>query len=408
MNKHSLYKLFYINPNEYKNEYERRFYDENTIHLDINISSHQAFFCQTPELYKKILSIERADKKIQYLCFCLPPKAIEQFAKRCLIDEIILTNNIEGVNSTRKEVSAILKDLSNNNKRKRFYGLVNKYALLMQNNEIPINTCQDIRKIYDDIFYEEIKEFNPENLPDGKIFRKESVSVYSQSDREIHHSILPESAIIDTMKKSLTFLHDANIEFLFRLAVFHYLFGYIHPFYDGNGRTSRFISSYLLSHELNHIIGYRISYTIKENIKEYYDAFKICNHPNNKGDLTPFIEMFLNIVDISVNQLSESLEERVQLLNIYEKSINKFPMAESNKLESLYFLLIQASLFSDIGISTSDLLSVLGISINTLRKKIKSIPNKLIIKKRQGNTNFYMLNREEANNYIIDENIEVN
>lgn len=84
------------------------------------------------------------------------------------------------------------------------------------------------------------------------------------------------------MNKALAILNDKSIECVFRISIFHYLFGYIHPFYDGNGRTSRFISSYLLSKEFESIIGYRMSYSIKENINDYYKAFKVCNDPKNK------------------------------------------------------------------------------------------------------------------------------
>ncbi|WP_318259784.1 Fic family protein [Ruminococcus sp. YRD2003] len=66
--------------------------------------------------------------------------------------------------------------------------------------------------------------------------------------------LAPESKIIDTMNKSLDVFNNNDIDIFMRIAVFHYLFGYIHPFYDGNGRTSRFISSYLLSRQLNPLI----------------------------------------------------------------------------------------------------------------------------------------------------------
>ncbi|WP_298484525.1 Fic family protein [uncultured Ruminococcus sp.] len=400
MKNYSLYKLFHIDQNEYKEEYDKRFNSEKTVKLKIKICGNQAFFCPTDDLYKKIISIERNDKKINQLCTILPQQAINQFAMRCLIDEIILSNNIEGVHSTRKEVSEILMDLSKENKHKRFNGLVKKYALLMSNENIPINTCQDIRKIYDDIFYEEIKESDPKSLPDGDVFRKDGVSVYSSTGKEIHKGMLPEAKIISEMNEAINILLDKNIDFLIRVSIFHYFFGYIHPFYDGNGRTSRFISSYLLSHELNHIIGYRISYTIKEKIKDYYEAFKICNHPNNKADLTPFVEMFLNIIDISTEQLKQALEKRVNLLDHYRNIIDKLPYGDNEKYTDIYYLLIQAALFADSGISTQDLLSMTNLSRNTINSRLEKIPSELLQKKKDGTINYYSLNLTEADKYV--------
>lgn len=173
---------------------------------------------------------------------------------------------------------------------------------MIENESISFERPEGIRKIYDDIFGNEIND-----LPDGKIFRKESVSVHSSAGKEIHRGLYPESKIIEAMSSSLDFLNNNKTDILIRTAVFHYLFGYIHPFYDGSGRTSRFISSYLLSKELTGLIGYRISYTIKGHIKAYYDAFKECNHPDSRGDLTPFLEMFLTVIDISEKQLYEVL-----------------------------------------------------------------------------------------------------
>ncbi len=385
----SLYALFYMDRNLHKSEYEKRFQNPETIHLDFTIDKHPAFFLPTMDFYKKAFSIERADNQINQLCNMLPPLAIHQFALRCLIDEIVLTNNIEGVHSTRKEITEILTDLSENTKARRFYGLVNKYTMLISNDEIPINSCQDIRKIYDDLFLDEIEA---ENKPDGMIFRKDRVSVYSPTGKEIHYGLAPESAIIDAMEKALTILRDEKIELLFRVSVFHYLFGYIHPFYDGNGRTSRFISSYILSKQYNHIISYRIAYTIKENIGKYYEAFKICNHPNNMGDLTLFVDMFLTIVDISMTNLRKSLEGRVQRLEHYRLMISRLPGGSDPKIVPLYDLFIQAALFSDYGISASECCDTAGISKNTFFSRIKHIPDQLMIRRNQGRSVFYSLN----------------
>ena len=61
-----------------------------------------------------------------------------------------------------------------------------------------------------------------------------------------------ESKIIETMNQALTLLNDEDIDVLIRSAIFHFVFGFIHPFYNGNGRMARFISSYKMSDVLNY------------------------------------------------------------------------------------------------------------------------------------------------------------
>ena len=396
MKKMPLKKLFHIDREAYKSEYEKRFNDDDTVHLDIEISGNAAFLCQTKEMFGSIISIERTNTKIVNMCSVLPEKPLIQYRTRCLTDEIVLTNNIEGVHSTRKEINEILSDLSTKDRKKRFVGLVKKYVTLSQNEEIPLRTRRDIRKIYDDIFYDEINATDPSNLPDGTIFRKNNVNVYSPTQKVIHTGVHPESEIISIMDKSLNFLANADCDILIRIAVFHYLFGYIHPFYDGNGRTDRFISSYLLSKELNSLIGYHISYTIKENINKYYNAFDTCNHPLNKGDLTPFAEMFLSLVDISMKQLYDEIKSRLDKLNFYRGVCPILPNADHKDIVTLYYVLIQAALFSEDGISQKELEDFLNASYSSVRNKLSSIPADLLIKNTRERHAYYMLDLDKV------------
>lgn len=102
-------------------------------------------------------------------------------------------------------------------------------------------------------------------------------------------------------------LADEAIPALVRVSVFHFLFAHVHHFYNGNGRTNRLISSYVLSRSFSPIVGYRLSYSVKERIEKYYKGFSICEHPLNKGDITPFVISFSGLVVDAMESMLDSL-----------------------------------------------------------------------------------------------------
>ena len=396
----SLAKLAYSNRDGYEQIYQERFNSQYTQHLDINVGDWPAFFITTPKIFSLMISIHKIDKEIRFLYYKLPKKAISQFSKRCLIDEIVLTNGIEGIHSTRREIDGVLVELGKNNRRKRFYGLVQKYVMLQKREDLPLATCQDIRKIYDDLVLKEVVEDDPKDMPDGRIFRKDSVDVVTSTQKVIHQGLYPEEKIIDAMSKSLNYLRDDSVELLYRVCVFHYLLGYIHPFYNGNGRLSRFISSYMLGKELHPILGYRLSYTIQENIKSYYNAFKVCNQPKNRGDLTPFVEMFLTIIEESTRQLLGALEDREEALDHYFEIIERLPNGTDENYHKLYFVLVQAELFSENGISTIELLEYMEESRATLKKQLQEIEKTGLLKVSQyGHAKHYGIDLDLMDRY---------
>lgn len=398
-----LAKLYYSDSEHYEAIYAARFNDPQTTHFHFLINDHPAFLTAENSVAAKALHIYKTDKQVLRVCSELPGKAIEQFAYKCLVDEIILSNTIEGVHSSRKEINSVISDLeSQNHKNKRFRGLVQKYLMLQNREELSFTSCTDIRRLYDELVRFEIEEDDPHNLPDGKLFRKDSASVVSATQKEIHRGVNPESAIIETMQAALQMLGDDSLEILYRVSVFHYLFGYIHPFYDGNGRTSRFISSYLLSRELEPIIGYRLSYTIKENIKSYYAAFKTCNDPHNRGDLTPFVIMFMDILDESMTQLLGALQKRLEQLQQYRGVICLLKNGKIKKYAETYDLLLQATLFSENGIRTKELLQLLDCSRSTLGNRFAEMEDGLLLRKNFGNTHCYMLDQQLLNTIIME------
>ena len=387
--------LFYKDKNEYNALYNRRISSESTYFLPIKIGNHNAFYCLCPEIHNISLKIMQLDKNIANVRAMLPKEALVQFTKKCLIDEIKLTNDIEGIYSTRKELVSVLNEINKKGKKKRFHGLLNKYSMLISDNEFPLNTSNDIREIYNDLVLKEVTEDCSDNVPDGEIFRKDMAEVTTPTQKVIHHGAYPETKIIQLMEQSLNILNQKEIPILIRISIFHYLFGYIHPFYDGNGRTARFISSYLLSKEFEFLIGFRLSYTIKAHIKDYYDAFKECNSEKNLGDLTPFIIMFLHIILESFENLYDALEKRNNQLSKYSDIFDS-KTEMSDELREFAFILIQAALFSDEGITKKQLGIELGISPSTVDKRLAKLRTmNILLEEKSGRAVKYSINLNE-------------
>lgn len=387
-----LYKVYYNDRDAYDALCESRINSKETVKLDIDVSGNEAFFVPCPQMFYLINDILRTDKKVALIRTALPPEAIDQFRIECLINEIIKTNDIEGVHSTRREIKDVIDSLGTSKRQeKRFEGLVNHYNLLGSQN-IELSKCEDLRRLYDILVLDEVVANDSKNAPDGKFFRKEAAFVRDGLQQLIHTGITPEEKINEYIQKSLNILMDVNIDILIRAAIFHYLIGYIHPFYDGNGRLSRFISSFLLSKDLDPLLGNRLSYTIEENLSQYYKMFKTCNNPINKGDITPFIIMFLEIVLQAEENLLVALQKR-QLL--YEKGIEKIERL-ANSMEwdqwtkTISLKLLIATLFSGNGLSKKELLGKTGIkSTTTLNSKLKILKEVDLIHEKKGGYELY-------------------
>jgi len=386
-----LSKIFYKKPTEYESIYDAKFNSEASIKLPIKIHENVGFIFNTNEITKLLVKIYKTINKINLLRTHLPNIAINSYIIKSLKDEIALTNEIEGVRSTRKEIEDAIDSIKND-KSARFKGLVDKYFKLISNEIIPLNNCEDIRTIYDALVLPEIEK---ENLPDGILFRKEPVQVVSATQKEKHRGIMPESKIIESLDLCLDFLKNDDIDSLIKISAFHYLFGYIHPFYDGNGRTSRFISSYLIKNELDVLLALKLSYTVKNNINKYYKAFDVCNDRKNKGDITFFVVTFLELLSQASNDLYTKIADLNDQLNYYNNIINTLVNEKvlNDKQAKCIFILCQNRLFDDTYMNMNTLTELLEKSDTTTRKILKSLESKnLLVKSRNKNQYLYSAN----------------
>lgn len=389
--------MYHISKEEWEELYQKRFHSDVAVHLDFTINGSPAFFIEEFEVTNHIIKILRLDKEISLLNKSLPGSAINQYSKKCLIDEIVITNNIEGVRSTRKDISDALLMLEQQSVKKDkmhlFLGIVDRYSRLINKEVFSPESPKDIRDLYDETLLPEIIHDDKTNAPDGVIFRKDECFVYGNDGKEVHRGRYPEKEIIEYMEKAITFLHDDSIEALYRISLFHYLFEYIHPFYDGNGRLGRFIFSSGLSEYLEPILSLRISETIKENLNKYQKAFTVCNKKENRADLTPFLIMMLTMVQSAAESLKDALVQKKEEWMHYEAMIPFLHHNDDEKVKILYSLLIQATLFSEMGITIAELKYGLDIKSHaTLQNKLAIIRDQnQLIEIKNGKSKFFKL-----------------
>lgn len=378
MNYEPLEKIYYKDHKNYEDIYLDRKNSPFSISMNWDILGNEAFYVNLPDAALQATRLYKKFAELNKLCAELPRVAYESYERKCLIDEIILTNDIEGIRSTRKEIINVLDNENRTPKKKRFDGMVWKYVLLLDETDPPfqisLESSQDLRNLYDEIVLDEIA---PSNWPDGEIFRKDIAEVISGTQQVKHVGIHPESKIIEYVDKTLDIFKNDNIPALYKIAILHYMTGYIHPFYDGNGRLGRFVSSYLLKQEFNTLVALRLSYTIKNQKSEYYKAFDMANNPHNKGELTHFIMYFSNVVEQSLDSLIERLSDGKEILSHYWHALeSKYAHAdarEKKKSQDVLWYLIQNDLFSSEPFDKIQLGSQLQISPNTAHRYIESL-----------------------------------
>ena len=396
----SLLKLSYKEPTGISDIYQKRINNECASVLNFYVSSFDAFYLTNQEMLLLITKIMSVDRELSDKVSKLPEIALDQFSIQSLVEEIKQTNDIENVYSTKKEIRETYKKISSGENKGRFKGLVSKYLKFRTNEEIKLETCEDIRSLYDELVLDEVLEEDKDNAPDGAIFRKDRVNVHTSTGKIIHSGLYPETEIIKAMNKALNILNDDNINYLVSAAIFHYMFAYIHPFYDGNGRTDRFISSYIISKSLNHLAAYKFSYIIKKNQKQYYKMFSDTNDPRNKGDLTPFIIQFLEFILELEKELIEDIDKRAADLTYYEEKIKTLDLGSTEA--DVAYVLLQNALFDDEGLTKHQIGEILHLSFNTVSKAfdaIQSINNNIIRCVKNGNRKLYDVNLNELAMY---------
>lgn len=105
--------------------------------------------------------------------------------------------------------------------------------------------------------------------------------------------------VIALMKELVKYTNQNpdQIELVELISRFHHKFVWIHPFFDGNGRTARLLMNLLFMK-----YGYPPAIILKNNRKQYYRSLNLANN----GDFAPFILLIAQALERSLDLYLES------------------------------------------------------------------------------------------------------
>jgi len=376
-----LSKVFYKKGNDYyKNEIEKRKSSYGSYRTNLTIrgfrkgqiinETYQLFYVNIHQLMDLNNKVLINSSRISTLISKLPKFVVEPYFHKLIVNEAQSNNEIEGIRSTKKELREVLGDVIKSEKtQKRFKGLMKTYLYIEQIK--PFREISDFRKLFDDLVLDEIDK---EDEPDGELFRKGYVEINDGSNTT-QIGVSSEVKIIESLNALVNFLNDEQHPELYRFMVAHYYYEYIHPFYDGNGRTGRLLVCSYLSRYLERYSAITFSYAINKNRSKYYKALEEIPSPLNQGEVTFYLMDMLEILLSGQEGIIEDLEinlSKIERIDKYfESDIWHERLEESEVLRIMTYLSVFVN--EETNISVVELMEL----SNKSRYKVNQIMSNL-------------------------------
>jgi len=284
---------------------------------------------ETKRILKKLPSVHRALAELKGMAQTIPNQIIllntlllQEAKDSSAIENIITTHDdlfkaelqFENIKSLEaKEVQSYSEAL------KTGFGLVSENGLLR---------CNDIVKI------QEVLEKNKAG------FRKVPGTVLSNSETgETIYTPPQDSAEIEGLMSNLEqFINDdeiLDVDPLIKMAVIHFQFESIHPFYDGNGRTGRIINIlYLVQKQLLNLPILYLSRYIINHKPEYY---KLLQQVRDQGEWEEWVLYMLEAIETTSKEVLSLIIDIKALMQEYKNILrNRYKFYSQDLLNNLF------------------------------------------------------------------------
>lgn len=367
----TLEKAFYADSSSdrYQNRealYRSRLEADSTIRTGIVLENGELFCAVPVELTLATETVFTNERRIAELWAGLPYVARGAFVRSLILDEVVCSNEIEGVHSTRRQIEVALeKGAVRHGTHAPFLEFAHLYLGLAGDMPLP-ESPSDVRRIFDAVTDGSLAE---SDKPDGKLFRAGPVLIEDARGRKLHEGIASEEKITELVQQMINLCTQEDIPSVISAALGLFLFEYIHPFYDGNGRVGRYLLSLYLGKTLSAPTVLSLSKEIAVNKNAYYKAFDAVERPLNQNEATPFALMVTDLLNQAQEGVISDLANKKSQMKTLEETLDKMrdTLAES-QIATLRYI-AQMHLFEAFGETTlTGLTEYLGASKATASK----------------------------------------
>lgn len=269
-------------------------------------------YVQTPQIEKSLHVLDmRVGGKFDFESQMPSVDLKKKYLINSLMEEAIASSQLEGAVTTRVVAKRMLRE----NRKPQTHSeqmILNNYITMMyiKENTQPNQplTLELIKEIHKKITKDTLEKKEYE----GAFRTDNEVKVLSRDGGQIIYEPPDHSSINKLLEQVCGFANTEPTEFylhpIVKAIVLHYIIGYLHPFYDGNGRTARALFYWhLISQRYNWLEYVAVSTAIKSAPSQYARAYLYSETAHN--DITYFVKFNLRQLDIALKSFEKYIEK---------------------------------------------------------------------------------------------------
>lgn len=312
----------------------------------------------------------------------ITPYGKQRLLTKSIVEEAIASSQLEGaVTTTPIAKKMLLENRPPKNRSERM--IVNNYKTMQA-----LQNDYKEKKLSREMLFELHAIITKDTVDVDKQGRyrtdADNITLNDQT-KYIYHVPPREKFMIPEMDKLLLYANDEDeggfIHPIIKAIFLHFWIGYLHPFYDGNGRLARAIFYWYLLRRGYWAIQYLpISLIIKEAGSQYGMAFVYAEQDDY--DITYFYDFHMRKIMQAQKNFSDYLQRKTEENNTIEAVLDKKFLLNDRQKEVLRYLLIKDE---NSYITSSSYITLYKVSKVTSIKDLKQLEQlRLVSSKRVG------------------------